>query len=189
MHSFRDAQVDCKDGSTKTIKTSDMDYWHMWGGSNSKGKMNDHVFHTASMDHIVSHYQQDFAANGQLSIKHVIVWTDNCSNQIKCAHTFLHLATFGERHPGVTVTHCFAEKYCFKGVHDGAGKVRYSSSLVYSTPPDQMKPAHLTSLLLTSPAKLYRMQSTNFVTVSMVGFDHPQHTMHAKPHVRLRRSF
>jgi hypothetical protein len=33
------------------------------------------------------------------------------------------IATFADRHDGVQIFHRFAQKYCFKGVWDGAGKV------------------------------------------------------------------
>ena len=89
----------------------------------SKGKKNDHIFHNAAMDHLVSYYQDKFAKENLPAIKHVIGWSDNCPPQYKCSANFGKIANFSDRHPGVHLSHRFAEKYRFKGVWDAVGKV------------------------------------------------------------------
>jgi hypothetical protein len=68
-------------------------------------------------------YQKKFATDNKLPVNCVGVWTDNCAGQYKCKYNFYKIATFGDRHDGVTLDHSFAQKFCFKGPWDGAGKV------------------------------------------------------------------
>jgi hypothetical protein len=50
-------------------------------------------------------------------------WTDNCGGQYEYKQKFYKVTTFGDRNERDTLQHRFAQKYCFKGVWDGAGKV------------------------------------------------------------------
>jgi hypothetical protein len=89
----------------------------------SKGKKNDHIFHNACLDEIVSFYQEKFIPDKKPPVTIVRTWTDNCAGQYKCKQNFYKVATFGERHDGVAQIHLFTQKYCFKGIWDGAGKI------------------------------------------------------------------
>jgi hypothetical protein len=122
LHSKRSVTVD-KDGKSVEHTVYECDIWHFFGESMLKGKKNDHVFHNACLDEIVSFYQKMFVTDEKPPITVVGTWTDNCGGQYKCKQNFSKVATFGERHDGVTLQHRFAQKYCFKGVWDGAGKV------------------------------------------------------------------
>ena len=93
----------------------DVHHWYFLGESFSKGKLNDHVFHNAALEEIVSYYKK------KLPLKEVVLWTDNCCNQYKCRFNFWKLATFYER-MGVRIRHRFAQKYGFKGTWDAAGR-------------------------------------------------------------------
>lgn len=112
-----------KGGGKITHAVHECDVWHFFGESMSKGKKNDHVFHNSCLDQILSHYQETFKMNNKPPMNHAILWTDNCSGQYKCRQGFYKIATCGDRHEGVRISHRFAQKYCFKGVWDGAGKV------------------------------------------------------------------
>lgn len=119
LHSPRNVSVEKEPGTVVTHRINECEVWHMFGDSRSKGKKNDHVFHNASLDMIVKYYNQTL---GQ-QINTVTVWTDNCPNQYKCKQNFLKIATFALRSKGIVLRHRFAQKYHFKGVWDGAGKV------------------------------------------------------------------
>lgn len=78
------------------------------------------MFHNACLDHIIDVYKKRFEEKS-LTLKEVIIWTDNCAGQYKCKYNFWKLATFHERH-GVNIRHRFAQKYGCKGPWDAAGK-------------------------------------------------------------------
>jgi len=116
LHSRRTVTVVNKSGTSVAHDVYDCDVWHFFGDDIGRGKKNDHVFHNASLDRIVEYYKG-------MGIDLVKLWTDNCPTQYKCRQNFLMIATFGDRHHGLDIQHRFAQKFCFKGVWDGAGKV------------------------------------------------------------------
>jgi len=118
LHSRRDVVVNVKN-KTFVHSVCECDIWHFFGDSMSKGKKNDHVIHAACLDDVVRTYQE----TSNVAITEVIVWTDNCGGQYKCNQNFYKIATAADRLQGVEVKHRFAQKYCFKGVWDGAGMV------------------------------------------------------------------
>jgi phage tail protein X len=122
LHSKRVVTVE-KDGKLVKHTLYDCDVWHFFAESMSKGKKNDHITHNACLDRIVSFYQEKFITDKKAALTGVGVWTDNCAGQYKCKQNFYKIATFEDRHDGVTLEHSFAQKFCFKGPWDGAGKV------------------------------------------------------------------
>jgi hypothetical protein len=95
----------------------------MLGPTNGYGKKNDHIFHHASLHHIVDHYEKHLSETKGIRLERVNLFTDNCSGQYKSQYNFAETASFSERHPGVTLDHNYAVVYEFKGPHDGYGKV------------------------------------------------------------------
>jgi hypothetical protein len=122
LHSKRTVTVN-KDGKMVEHLVYECDIWRFFGESMSKGKKNDHIFHNACLDEIVSFYQEKFVTDKKPPVTIVRAWTDNCGGQYKCKQNFYKVATFGERHDGVAQIHLFAQKDCFKGVWDGEGKI------------------------------------------------------------------
>lgn len=101
------------------VRTNKCDVWQFFGGAESKGKKNNHVFHNGSLDHIVKHYRDH---QDVLSPLEIVVHTDGAPTQYKNRFTWLKMANFSERHPGCSVTHCVSIKYRFKGEWDREGK-------------------------------------------------------------------
>jgi len=102
----------------------DTDRWVFFGESMSKGKKNDHVFHSACLDYLIKFYAKKREEEGLPEIKVNIVWTDQCPNQYKCRQNFYNVSTFAQRHDSrSTIIHKFAAKYRFKGSWDAYGKI------------------------------------------------------------------
>jgi hypothetical protein len=100
------------------------DVWYFFGNTISKGKKNDHIFHSGCLKEIIETYKHQFQCDGGGRVlDQGKVWTDNCVGQHKCNQTFLQIATFPENVSGFLILHQFAQKYNFKGVWDAADKV------------------------------------------------------------------
>jgi hypothetical protein len=95
------------------------DVFHFFGKTASKGKWNDWAYHNACIDKVIDHYKVFFEDKGGLG--NVITWSDNCPTQYACRQFLGNLAILSHKH-NITFLHMLAEKFGFKGVHDGAGK-------------------------------------------------------------------
>ena len=73
------------------VMVCDTDRWVFFGESMSKGKKNDHVFHMACLDYIISFYAKKREEDGLPEVKYNIVWTDQCPNQYKCRQNFYNV--------------------------------------------------------------------------------------------------
>lgn len=105
----------------------DIDTHHFFADTVEKGKKNDHAMHSTCLDAIINMYKQKFAELNQqggepITLRHVILWTDNCPNQYRCRQTFLDVASVSLRHSGIKITHRLAVVDQFKGIHDAYGK-------------------------------------------------------------------
>jgi hypothetical protein len=122
LHSPRTVKV-MKNDKEIIARVHECDVWHHFGDTISKGKKNDHVFHNACLVDIVDYYRRTFKRDNKPTIDEILLWTDNCAGQYKCNQNFWKIASFSEVFPGISIKHRFAQKYHFKGVWDGAGKV------------------------------------------------------------------
>jgi hypothetical protein len=123
---FRDAPIEHKDKdgnvvSTETFRTCDTDHWHFWGATGGKSKKNDHVFFSSCFEFVIEHYKAELLRKG-VTLRRVKAWTDNCPGQFGCAPTYANVAA-GDENYALLLGQYFAEKYCYKSVVDGIGKV------------------------------------------------------------------
>ena len=103
-------------GEWHETMTNDCDKWIVFGDTLTKGGKNDHVFHNATLTHLINFY------DSERKIDNNVVHTDNCAGQYKCRHNFWKIATsFNDR--SSRIVHKFAEKYCFIGSWDATGKL------------------------------------------------------------------
>ena len=100
------------------------------GGTESKGKSNDHQFHTACLLALLrrkeKHRVPTYDHNGKRKPYTYFIVTDNCTGQYKCRHNFIFLASICShefKENNIRFEHVFASKYRFKGTWDGEGKV------------------------------------------------------------------
>ena len=115
------------DGNLNQVIINDCDKWIWFGDTMSKGKKNDHIFHNACLEHIITFYDKERSEKNLPSIKINIVHTDNCPTQYKCRQNFWKVATHCNHHSGAILIHKFAQKYRFKGSWDATGKhVKYA---------------------------------------------------------------
>jgi hypothetical protein len=109
LHSKRAVTVN-KDGRMVEHLVYECDIWHFFGESMPKDKKNDHIFHNACLDEIVSFCQEKFVTDKKPPVAIVRTWTDNCAGQYKCKQNFDKVATFGERYDGVVQIHLVRTK-------------------------------------------------------------------------------
>lgn len=126
VHNWRVVKYKNKNGTEDETIVNDCDAWHFWGDTMSKGKKNDHVFHNACLDYVVSYYDTQRESKGLPPIKENLIWTDNCPTQYRCRQNFIKLATFSERHRNASASQLLAAVYKFKGCWDAAGKTAKS---------------------------------------------------------------
>ena len=93
-----------------------------FGDTMSRGKKNDHIFHSSCLTYLVKFYDNERVNAGKNKIPINIVHTDNCAPQYKCRQNFLQVAMTCETKDGVVV-HKFAQKYRFKGSWDATRKL------------------------------------------------------------------
>ena len=77
-----------EDGKAASHVIYDTDAWHFFGESQSKGKMNDHVFHNACLEKVVEHYKERYSNVLGRQLRRVYLWTDNSGSQYKCQQNF-----------------------------------------------------------------------------------------------------
>jgi hypothetical protein len=111
-----------KDGKAVTVRLHEHDIWNFFHDTISKGKKNDHVFHNAHLeDTVLSSTSRACSKKMNINLNDVKLWTDDCSPQHKCWQNFCKIASFSERLTGIALTHCYLQKYHFKGVWDATG--------------------------------------------------------------------
>lgn len=97
------------------------------GGTESKGKSNDWVFHNRCLEELIRKNEESrevqFDADGNELVYTYFVCTDGCPNQYKCRQNFLSAAKqCCERFPNkIRIVCMIATKYGFKGPWDGDG--------------------------------------------------------------------
>ena len=101
----------------------DCTYWAVWGPTDGKGKKNDHIFHRTAMHSIVDWHINDMRVNHGVSVRFVADSSDNCKSQYKNQHVLYDVASFSDRHPGVSLLNEYPMPYEFKGVWDGIGQM------------------------------------------------------------------
>ena len=79
----------------------------------------DYFAHHKCLDHVVKYYKSKMMTG----LKRVRLYTDGCPAQYACRQNFYKVADFPQRHNGLLLEHVVAIRYCFKGTHDGAGKL------------------------------------------------------------------
>lgn len=105
----------------KDIQIWTVDVHHFFAETLSKGKKSDHAMHNCCLRAIIAYYQSLLQSRG-ITLKHVIIWTDNAPHQYRCRQTFIQVASVEARFPGIKVTHRLAVVDNFKGNHDAVGK-------------------------------------------------------------------
>ena len=89
-----------------------------------EGGKNDHVFHNACLDYVISFCDNERSQQNQPHARNNIAHADNCASQHKCRQNFFKIASFGENHgQNKRIIHKFASKHGFKGPWDATGKV------------------------------------------------------------------
>ena len=79
----------------------------------------DYFAHHKCLDHVVKYYKSKMMTG----LTRVRLYTDGCPAQYACRQNFCKVADFPQRHDGLLLEHVVAIRYCFKGTHDGAGKL------------------------------------------------------------------
>ena len=107
--------------------------FQFFGDCKSKGKMHDHAYHIQCLLKIILENENRRKVKMRDGVHVPFVYyieTDNCPGQYKCRHNFVFIASICNDYlnkifPGrnVRIEHVFAQKYRFKGVWDGEGKV------------------------------------------------------------------
>ena len=83
---------------------------------------NDHVFHNATLTHLINFDDRDREEKIEIKIVKNIVHTGNCAGQYKCRKNFWKVANSTHTRSSIIV-HKFAEMYYFKGNWDATGKL------------------------------------------------------------------
>lgn len=87
------------------------------GGSESKGKKNNWMFHIACLKHLIEILQKERPS------KEVTVMTDRCPGQYLCRQTLFQIAKLSAEEGMPNIRHLYAVVHRFKGDHDAEGKV------------------------------------------------------------------
>jgi hypothetical protein len=109
-----------KNGSEicEMITVYDVNVYHSLAETFEKGKKNDHVMHTATLNHVLERTSRKFIERDPTKpLKRVIIHTDNCPSQYRCRQTLMHTAV-----SDLQITHNFAVVGNFKGPHDAVRK-------------------------------------------------------------------
>ena len=118
------ARASSSTGMSDVTVIDDCGKWVIFGDTMSKGGENDHVFHNACLDYVISFYDNERSQQNQPRVRSDIAHTDNCASQCKCRQNFFKIASFGENHgQNKRIIHKFASKHGFKGPWDATGKV------------------------------------------------------------------
>lgn len=122
IHNKREARIKTKNKEggeiCKMITVYDVNVYHSLAETFDKGKKNDDVMHTATMNAILERTSCKFIDRDPTKpLKRVIIHTDNCPSQYRCRQTLMHTAV-----SDLKVTHNFAVVSNFKGPHDAVGK-------------------------------------------------------------------
>jgi len=105
----------------RDIQIWTVDVHHFFAETFSKGKKSDHAMHNRCLKAIIAHYKALLQSHG-ITLRQVIIWTDNAPHQYRCRQTFIQVASVEAHFPGIKITHRLAVVDNFKGNHDAVGK-------------------------------------------------------------------
>ena len=71
-YNWRKVKFKTDEGTWDEAIVSDCDKWVFFGASMSKGKKNDHVYHNACLDHIISYYDKERQKITYLQLKQIL---------------------------------------------------------------------------------------------------------------------
>ena len=111
---------------TRVVEIEHPDGVKRIGGSESKGKKNNWMFHIDSLKFLIKKLIQQRVDSGREPAKEVVVVTDRCPSQYLCRQNALQIAKYSFVDDDLLelwLKHLFAVVYRFKGGHDADGKV------------------------------------------------------------------